>query len=610
MMISRRNFFISLIIMGTIFFLFQFSQIVKDYGNDYSYNKYRDIGTPKRNEWKQAELNISDDFSEHTDKDYILFLGDEKSDIGSIVSQWTLYTKRNICVIDNLNQYSIEKNGIPEFLMIDSNHLDYDNQTEDIIKLADEGVSMIFLNLPEYEKIRRNIDMLKLWGVQNILSPEIEIEGVKLFSGFLFGGESIYQPQQKEEEKRQDLDLTIPWFQTSGGTKTYMVGLLDEYLADDEERNEKFPAIIWRNSLTSAQVFCVNGDFMSDTEGLGILSAMVYELSPYQLYPVVNAQNTLVVDFPLMANENNEQFSQIYSRDINSFQTDVIWPTLVTLAEKDKLQYTCFMTPKYDYSDPAEPSYDNYNTLLRLLGEHEAEIGISLEHADGISLAEKVAFDKVYYDGIENKYPATSAFLDLKDEGELEAALKDPYVCQVRTIACDADVSLPILSYITDDITLQSLTSNTKNFFYSKDLMLKSIETVLGYDNAKLTLSDVAWPKSAEDQWENIYNDMASSLKTFWRPFRVFDRTTLTESDRRVRTFLNMDSDYSREGNEITLNVKNTEGETCWFVLRTHGERIASLTGATYKEIEENAYLLELSSDVVKITLKDANAIN
>lgn len=53
-----------------------------------------------------------------------------------------------------------------------------------------------------------------------------------LFSGFFLGGEQIYEAQNKEDEKRQDLDHNIPWYVTGAGTKTYLVGTLTDEVFD------------------------------------------------------------------------------------------------------------------------------------------------------------------------------------------------------------------------------------------------------------------------------------------------------------------------------------------------------------------------------------------
>lgn len=43
-MISRRNFLIILLMMGVLLFMFQFSQLVKENGNDYETNEYYGTG--------------------------------------------------------------------------------------------------------------------------------------------------------------------------------------------------------------------------------------------------------------------------------------------------------------------------------------------------------------------------------------------------------------------------------------------------------------------------------------------------------------------------------------------------------------------------------------
>lgn len=608
-MISRRNYVIIVIVMGIVFFLFQFSQFVRTINTDYNVNKYKEINVPGNHQWKQTIVRAGED-CDYGQGEYILFVGDTENNVGSIVGQWTLYTKRNLMVCDNITDFKNKQYPNPEFLLVDSSFVDYEKETGLLKEMVGDGVYIVFCNLPAVEVIEGNEELQKLLGIGQIKEKTVTVEGIKLFSGFLLGGEEIYKPKKKQEEERQDLCLEMPWYVTAGGTKTYMVGLMDDYYDDYEYKNDFYPAIIWRNSLGSGQVFCVNGNYMSETTGLGILSAMIYELSSYQLYPVVNAQNTLVIDFPLMADENNDKINELYARNFNSLQTEVIWPSLISLAEKNNLKYTCFIAPKYNYSDPAKPSYDNYNVLLQLFNERDTELGLSLDHAPGIGLLDKLAYDKDYYDGIENRYESTGAFMDLSDVDDLEEGVKVAYVRNVRTIACDEDIKLPILSYLTDDITLQSLTSNTKNFTYSRDLMLRSIETVLGYDNAKLNLSAVAWPESEEDQWENIFDDMGSSLATYWQKYEVFDRTTLTESDRRVRTFLNLESYSEREDDRITLHVSGTDNEKCWFILRTHGAKINKISGADFEKIEENAYLLTVNEDTVVIDLKSTRDIN
>lgn len=610
-MISKRNFFIITLLMAAILFLFQFSQFINDVKKDYTLNPYTDINIVANNSWKQAEFTKDSlENAPWNDGEYVLFIGKSDSAEESIVSQWSLYSKKEYLVLNRLSQYSESKYKRPEMIVIDSAALDFKKDLSFLQNMVANGVCVIFANMPDYDLLINNKDLLDFCGISTIREKEITVEGIKLFSGFFLGGETIYEPQKPSEEKRQDMNLTMPWYITAGGTKTYMVGILDDYFGDYKNKNEFFPAIIWRNSYKNGEVFCISGEYMSTNTGFGILSAITYEASSHCIYPVVNAQNTLLVNFPLMSNENEEQFCELYTRDAKTFQQEVIWPTLISLAEKYDLKYTSFMSPKYNYTDSALPDTETYFSYLREFGKREAEIGMSLEHDSSVSVLKKTDMDKEFYDGIEQKYLCLNAFMPINEVDKIDELVTKSYIRDVRTIACKDDVFVPVFGYVTDTITRQSLTSNTKNLTYSRDLQLKGVETALGFDNAEMNFANVVWPESPDDYWENIYSDMSSALTTYWKPFRVFDNTTLTESDERVRVFLNLDYEENVEENVITLNVKGRNNNEAWFILRTHGDEIESINGATYKEIEKNAYLLTITEDVVNIELKNSQKIN
>ena len=54
----------------------------------------------------------------------------------------------------------------------------------------------------------------------------------------------------------------------------------------------------------------------------------------------------------------------------------------------------------------------------------------------------------------------------------------------------------------------------------------------------------------------------------------------------------------------ISLKVEELSGDV-WFMLLTNGQEIEKAEGATYKKVEDDAYLLKLSSDKVQIYLQD-----
>ena len=103
---------------------------------------------------------------------------------------------------------------------------------------------------------------------------------------------------------------------------------------------------------------------------------------------------------------------------------------------------------------------------------------------------------------------------------------------------------------------------------------------------------------SPGDGWEVLQERFTSNLLTYWKKFSCFESTTLSESDQRIRKFLNMDYDEAWINNEIVL--KTTEKDS-WFILRTHDNEIKKITGGTWSEIENDAYLIHCEDNTVVI---------
>jgi hypothetical protein len=73
---------------------------------------------------------------------------------------------------------------------------------------------------------------------------------------------------------------------------------------------------------------------MRDCTGIGMLNAILAEIKPYDLYPVVNAQCMGVANFPGLAAENSEKMKELYSRELPAVFRDIIWPGLYSAVEK------------------------------------------------------------------------------------------------------------------------------------------------------------------------------------------------------------------------------------------------------------------------------------
>ena len=67
-------------------------------------------------------------------------------------------------------------------------------------------------------------------------------------------------------------------------------------------------------------IFAVVGDYLKDSTASGILDGMLTEASEYSIYPIVNAQNLSMVNFPGFADENNAEMMELFTAKKQSFK--------------------------------------------------------------------------------------------------------------------------------------------------------------------------------------------------------------------------------------------------------------------------------------------------
>lgn len=600
-MVSKRKFFSITIMMFVLLFLFQFSMVLRDRQNAYDVNSSLTVKKEDgQNAWKNKQIDSS--FVRKTDRNYVLFIGNTSGDMAKAVNRWSIYAKWDIAQCRSLEDFQENDSALPGMLVLESEKYALGDNLKRIKRLEQKGTIIVFGCLENPKNIENNEELMDFLGISKVVSEKTELTGVKLFEGLLLGGEVIYEtPEDEEEKERQDLQLEVPWYQVGSGTKTYMVGLLDQSKMEKTVENEDLPTIMWRNGIQGGSIFCIVGDYMKDSTALGLLDGMVTEASAYYIYPVINAQNLSMINFPAFADENNEKMMELYSQPITGMARDIMWPSLISIVEKGGLKMTCFMQPQADYQDGVEPDSKDLVFYLKQLKEQNAEAGLSLQYQKTGSLREKLDRDAEFFQKADSSYKYGAAFTEESNLDTVLNLMNTELMRNVSTLVCEYTEKEPVVSYCTDSVTLQSVTSDGMNYSYSDDIRMRSIQSSLGYTNVMLNMYDIFWPVRKTDRWQIMQKHFSSNLLTYWKNFKCFDSTTLSESNTRARTFLNLDFTQSRSEDEITLETSEAGS---WFILRTHGEEIADIEGGTQKEIEDGAYLILAQDTTVKIEMK------
>ena len=612
MMITKRQLLVTILIFLILLMLFMGFQIGKEAVSSSPRNPYASDISAKEPETDKnsgflvlsgnegpAELTLPDT--------WVLYLGSEESDYAGTVGEWAGYTGTPVVLSRRL---PVENGAaLPALLMVEPDFVK--GCSRQIAQMMEQGVDVIFLALPDCAEVEADALLQELLGIRAIRQPEIGLRGIHLFSGFLLGGERIFEADGGAGTEKQDLDLHVPWYSVRVGTKTFMRGILGEAdlvrAQDSKLKNEDMPAILWRSHFGEGEAYAVNGRYMANRRiGIGLLQAMMYERADCLLYPVVNAQLFTVANFPMLTDENAAEVLRIYGRSVEKVQTDIITPMLITLSSKHGSKPSCFLSVRYDPDDAALPRQGALQTYLPIVGEMNGELAFSADSpGTAASVEEKIRSDWSYYKAEGLEYRLTAALVSSEGLSALEGALEQAGIRDIRTIATsDYSEQRPVVGYLSPGVTCQQATSDLTRHSFTDELELLGVQTMLAYGNGFYNMADTFYPKSAADEWQNISRAVFSNLTTYNHPFRAEDRVTVTESDARIRSYLSLRYDAERKGDVLSVTISgDTWTGSGYFILRTHDEVIESIDGGSYVPLEENAYLISAGQETLELRL-------
>ncbi len=586
-MVSRRNLVTVLLMMGTIFFMFQFTQVVKVRNNRYDTNEYV----------KESSQSADGRYTASEGDGYIVYFGQADTERYEAAKEWCDYTKRNLVSYKSFSDASEAKVSKSEMILIDAETSDCFDESQKIVEMAEYQVPMVFVTMPEPGELKHSYRLREILGISRIREDSVTAEGFQVFEGFLLGGEAAYKPQKEEEKKYNDLNLSFPWYETGAGSKTYAVGMMDE----EEYKANEFPKLLWRNNYNGTFVYAVCADLINEETGMGFLSAIEYSAKDYVLYPVVNAQNMVLSDYPTITEENTDSIKGIYSMDALTLSRDITWPVIVSIANRYNLKMTCFVNTGYNYPDKNHPSEEYLEFYQQQVKEINGEIGRSLDSRDYEAQFKSKTRDDEFFFEFEKDYHFASAYVPhMSDDVTSRIEEDNRFLSRINTVISNKDDN-ETLSYISDKVTLQSITNVADEYTYSKELKHRCMLTSIGYATTLIDMHKVQFPEKTDDEWQVYSKLITSNLNTYWTANDEFEYTAVSQSDNRVRDFLNLDYETKKEDDRIKISTENVD--EAYFVLRTHNEDILKVVNADYTKIEKDAYLIKVKGADAEIVL-------
>ena len=588
-MISRRNFITIFIMMVVIFFLFMFTGAAKIVFSKYRTNEYIPTFVPVEDSDAEIEKLREGD---------VLYLGEDE-EILTYVSEWCRYYRRNLCQISADEPFEGELSDV-SFLIVDGASV-----TEDEIELITDankkGCMVCFATVPSTDFLREHTDLAQLMGIRTIQRDTTKLVGIHLYSGFLLGGEVVYLPSDERAMKYQDMNLDVPWFVLESASKVYMSGVLNQ--AYEETDSTYVPPILWRYNTGTGYVFAVNSDYMKSLSALGIYTAMEGSVQDTYVYPVINSQNIVFVNYPSFAEENAEEIQELYSRKPMNFLQSLVLPIVAKVTSSNHLTPSFMISSKLDYGSSGEMKSDYYDTFFESIRECHGEVGLDFVPYKNATLEEKIKVDMDYFRNFE-EYHYYSAYIGNMDRKEAKDAALNVNE-EIATLICDYSDEDGLISS-KDNYIYLSPTTSSQYYTYGKDFTMRSVETALGYSMSLQDMSGCLYPKSKKDHMQVFAEYFAGCIDTLYKNFDKFQATSITECSNRVREFLVLDYEIKMSDDQKKMVIEtNSYGMKQSFILRLKNQRIKKISEGTFTKLEDDVYLVSFDTSSTEITLEE-----
>ena len=200
-------------------------------------------------------------------------------------------------------------------------------------------------------------------------------------------------------------------------------------------------------------MYVVNGDYLTGQMGAGILTGFAADTEEVYVYPVVNAQVSVVENYPVMADENPEVMEREYGQNSSIVFRDILWPSIVAIFYDTDDAMTVTSSPRLNYEQGDELDESLLQFYYEQVTKESGEIGLSGYQVSDVPLEEKLTQDLQLFDEVLPDYEILTFQAGDLDKKEYEGLVgQGNLLSDVNTVLKDYDE--------TDDGTFFSYLDN------------------------------------------------------------------------------------------------------------------------------------------------------
>jgi hypothetical protein len=461
-------------------------------------------------------------------------------------------------------------------IIINGSEFERLGNVEKFFEYIKEGKNIIFTSMPDVSYIETK-GLKDIMGINNITESKNQ-KGVKFLPGFMLGG-LLELPNLSYKAPVADLLST---------TKTYVTG-------------PKKSSVIWRNIYGESEIYVINGPFFETNAAYGIMSAIMAQINPDYIYPVVNAKVFTYEGLPYVSYENSDELEKIYNRDAMQLQQDILIPDILSANKSRGFIPSGFLTEGFNRQNIGDinkyyaEQINNYEKDIYKLG---GEVGMvySGDLEKDIKTYKSIFNNKNFKSILLNNNNNLDTMIKSinKDQCSFIESAFGPWTEKKKNFGYVTSSTV----YIPFTIDGVYNTDQHKLEFYSGI-------TAFGAIIQNIDLKQVIFPENDKDNWMNVLRDYVKFIDFYRQKYDMIQPRSVTDAAQAVKKFNNNFPSIKYSNNKIEIRLEKWYGES-YYILRTNKE-IDSITNGSAEKIEDGAYLVTVKNKEIDINLRQVD---
>ncbi|MDF2540332.1 MAG: putative rane protein [Herbinix sp.] len=616
-MVSRRIYLTIFILMLMVFVMFMFAGVSSNILSDTATNNRATerVDISHEDTLTADSLNIAtgnpgyigigrDVFDPEQKLRVAILTSGSEDKIAYILIEWCVYNKYLYKVFTDLP----EEEEIADYdVILFGDYQINDQDSEFLYTYANLGKTMMFTQLPDYQKIKSSKELANFFGIKSAVQENITTDGIKIFPNFMINKVREYNIGDYYGDK-DDTAVSVPYYSLTAGYEVYSIGILNQQDKLGIE-NKDLPPLLWRTRTENSFVFVINSDIFKGMSVLGILTGFMAHEREVYVYPVVNAQTISLLSYPYLSNENNTTTQELYSRTSETVARDLLWPNIIQILKNYGDSFSFFAAPQLDYLDDIGPKKDYIDFYLREIGKLPGDMGLSLEQVSKTDLTDLISKDEMFFGKYLPKYNFTALYTADFSRDEVEDSLDNEFLKEVSLVMSDYKEGDNLISFLNENVLSVKFNLDGYQHETMDDLRMICIENAIGMSNTMVDIGRVIYPKDSTDEW-NYLSLLWSKGDTYYKDYTKFDMVSIYEMEKRIRRFLTLDYTYEYDGDDIIIHIDQFD-EEAYFILCTYSKSIEYVNHGKAEAMNDTntTYLIKAEDSTVLIHLTEGNIL-